>query len=227
MWPEEEFVARLKQVGTERYHSHHPFNKAMNAGQLSAHELRCWVANRFLYQTSIPMKDAAILSNCPVRDVRRMWVHRIIDHDGTAETGGGIDSWLRLGEALGIAHEEMLDYRHVVPAARFAVEAYVHFARNEPWPIAVASSLTELFAPDHMRDRVSSMEKLYPWIPSWGYDYFRARFTLAKVDSGEALAITIQYCDTPELQDQAVAALEFKCDVLWSLLDAVQGAATG
>jgi len=121
----------------------------------------------------------------------------------------------------------MWDYRHVLPGARFAIEAYVHFARSEPWPIAVASSLTELFAPDHMRERVASMEAHYPWIPSWGYDYFRARFTQARTDSGEALAITLNYCDTPELQDRAVEALEFKCDVLWSLLDAVQGAKVG
>jgi pyrroloquinoline-quinone synthase len=197
----------------------------MNEGRLSPLELRTWVINRFLYQTSIPMKDAAIISNCPIREVRRQWIHRITDHDGSAEGQGGIESWLRLGEAMGISRDEMLDHRSVVPAARFAVEAYVRFARTEPWPIAVASSLTELFAPDHMRDRVAKMERFYRWIPSWGYDYFRARFTQAGVDSGEALAITLQYCDTPELQDQAVAALEFKCDVLWCLLDAVQNAA--
>lgn len=224
MWSNEEFETRLRDVGNRRYHSYHPFNVAMNAGRLKPEELRAWVINRFLYQTSIPMKDAAIIANCPIRDIRRIWIHRILDHDGQTGGQGGIESWLRLGEAMGIAPEEMLDHRHVVPAARFAVEAYVHFARSEPWPIAVASSLTELFAPDHMRDRVSKMETHYPWIPTWGYDYFRARFTQARVDSGEALAITLQYCDTPEMQARAVAALEFKCDVLWSLLDAVQGA---
>ena len=227
LWPPDEFEARLRKVGEERYHSLHPFNVAMNDGRLSPEQLRAWVVNRFIYQTSIPIKDAAILSNCPVREVRRLWVRRILDHDGPPEGGGGIESWLRLAEAVGIDRGEMLDHQHVVPGARFAAEAYVNFCRSEPWPIAVASSLTEMFAPDHMRTRVAAMEKLYPWIPTWGYDYFRARFTLAANDSGEALDITLRYCDTPELQDRAVKALYFKCDVLWSLLDAVQGATLG
>ncbi len=224
LWSENEFVSRLRNVGTERYHSLHPFNIAMNEGRLTPDEIKRWVFNRFYYQTRIPMKDAAILSNCPLRDVRRAWMHRILDHDGTSDAGGGgMDAWLRLGSALEIEAEEMLDHRHVAPGARFAVDAYVQFAKSEPWPIAVASSLTELFAPMHMKIRVEGMEKHYSWIPVWGYDYFRGRITQAAVDSGEALLLTVKYCDTPELQRRAVAALEFKCDVLWCLLDAVQG----
>lgn len=224
LWTEAEFVERLKNVGKHRYHSFHPFNIAMHAGKLEKADLQNWIVNRFYYQTSIPQKDAAILANCPVREIRRTWIHRIQDHDGSAEGQGGIEAWLRFGEALGVPRDELIGHRHLAPAARFAVDAYVNFARTQPWPIAVASSLTEMFAPDHMKDRVLALQEHYPWIPEWGFDYFRKRIVQAKVDSGEALAITVRYCDTPELQQAAVEALDFKCDVLWSLLDAVQSA---
>jgi pyrroloquinoline-quinone synthase len=224
LWDAEEFERRLRQVGAKRYHSLHPFNIAMNNGRLTPDQLQCWVRNRFLYQTLIPRKDAAIISKCPIRDIRRQWVRRIIDHDGTPDGGGGIESWLRLGEALGVDRDELLEHRNTQPAAKFAVEAYLHFVQDEPWPIGIASSLTEMFAPDHMRDRVAGMEQHYPWIPSWGFDYFRERFTRAARDAGEALPITIQYCNTPELQDRAIYALQVKCDILWALLDAIQGA---
>ncbi len=220
----EELVAALRAVGTKRYHHLHPFHVKMNAGELSREQIRCWVANRWYYQRGIPLKDAAILSNCPSREVRRLWLHRITDHDGREGTEGGLEAWLQLGEAVGLPREELLDERHVAPAARFAVDAYVHFAREQPWPIAVASSLTELFAPDLMRERIAAFEKHYRWIRPEGLAYFRSRVPRAKGDSDEALELVVAHCRTRELQDAALSALSFKCDVLWALLDAIAGA---
>jgi pyrroloquinoline-quinone synthase len=248
-WDRETFIEKLRAIGVRAYHDKHPFHVAMNEGRLSPETIRGWVANRFYYQRNIPVKDAAILSNCPVREVRRVWVHRILDHDGvkpnavasavlngepatphalgTAQATaneGGIEAWLRLGEACGLSHTELLENRHLLPGVRFAVDAYVNFARTQPWPIAIASSLTELFAPDLMSTRLAAFEKFYSWIDASGLDYFRRRVTQAQRDSDEALAITLEYCNTPELQRQAVSALEFKCDVLWSMLDAIHHA---
>ena len=221
-WDREAFTAKLRQVGAQIYHDKHPFHAAMNAGELTPDAVRGWVANRFYYQQNIPIKDAAIVSNCPVREVRRLWLHRIVDHDGTCEGEGGIEKWLRLGEACGISRDELISGRRVVPAARFAVDAYVQFARTQPWPIAVASSLTELFAPDLMARRIEAFRRHYTWIAEEGLEYFMRRVEQAARDSGEALTIVLEYCQTLEMQEAAVAALEFKCDVLWSLLDAIQ-----
>ena len=243
LWDRKTFVEKLRGIGVRGYHDKHPFHLAMNEGRLSPEALRGWVANRFYYQRNIPIKDAAILANCPVREVRRAWIHRILDHDGVIPkameggapatpdvTGsraiappdeGGIEAWLRLGMACGLSRDELLDNRHLLPGVRFAVDAYVNFARSRPWPIAIASSLTELFAPDLMTARLVAFEKFYRWIDPRGLDYFRRRVTQARRDSDEALAITLEYCDTPELQRKAVRALEFKCDVLWSMLDAI------
>jgi pyrroloquinoline-quinone synthase len=140
---------------------------------------------------------------------------------------GGIEAWLRLGEACGLSRGDLLDNRHLLPGAQFAVDAYVNFARNRPWPIAIASSLTELFAPDLMTTRLEAFGKFYQWIEPRGLDYFRRRLTQARRDSDEALAITLEYCNTPQLQREAVHALEFKCDVLWSMLDAIHHAYDG
>jgi len=226
-WDRETFIEKLRAIGARAYHDKHPFHVAMNEGRLSPEALRGWVANRFHYQRNIPLKDAAILSNCPVREVRRVWMHRILDHDGSAENEGGIESWLSLGEACGLSRAELMEDRHLQPGVRFAVDAYVNFARTQPWPIAIASSLTELFAPDLMKTRLAAFEKFYPWIDAQGLDYFRRRTTQAQRDSDEALAITLEYCNTPELQREAVRALEFKCDVLWSILDAIHYAYAG
>src|SRR6478736_4920781 len=222
LWNREAFVEKLRAIGVRGYHDKHPFHVAMNEGRLSRDALRGWVANRFYYQQNIPVKDAAILSNCPLREVRRIWIHRILDHDGTGENEGGIEAWLRLAEACGLSRDELLDNRHLLPGVRFAVDAYVNFARSQPWPIAIASSLTELFAPDLMTTRLAAFEKFYQWINPRGLDYFRRRLTQARRDSDNALAITLEYCNTPELQREAVRALEFKCDVLWSMLDAIR-----
>ena len=224
LWDRETLVEKLREIGGCAYHDKHPFHVAMNEGRLSPEAVRDWVANRFYYQRRIPAKDAAILSNCPLPEVRRVWIHRIADHDGTAKNEGGIEAWLRLGEGCGLSREELLQDRHVQPGVRFAVDAYVSFARIQPWPIAIASSLTELFAPDLMAARLAAFEKFYPWINPCGLDYFRRRVTQARHDSNEALEITIEHCNTPELQREAVRALRFKCDVLWSMLDAIQHA---
>ncbi len=224
LWDRETFVEKLRAIGVRAYHDKHPFHVAMNEGQLSPEALRGWVANRFYYQRNIPIKDAAILANCPVREVRRAWIHRILDHDGVspraAESASSVDPWRRrmsawrdrcacagdsaryrkrrrdrsvagLGEACGISRDELLDNRHLLPGVRFAVDAYVNFARTQPWPIAIASSLTELFAPDLMTARLAAFEKFYSWIDARGLDYFRRRVTQARRDSDEALAVTL------------------------------------
>jgi pyrroloquinoline-quinone synthase len=220
------FLARLREAGGRGYHARHPFHIRMNRGELSPGEIRKWVANRFAYQQIIPRKDAAILANCPVREVRASWARRLADHDGTPDGGGrgGIESWLRLAEACGLDRRATLEGRHVVPGARFAAGAYLEFARTQPWPIAVASSLTEMFAPDLMRERLDAFRVHYPWIPPWGLEYFEARPALARRDSQEALDLTLTYCDTPAIRREAVRALAFKCDVLWALLDATEAA---
>ena len=217
------FVAALR-AQSRRYHHQHPFHRKMNEGGLSPHQIQGWVANRFYYQENIPRKDAAILANCPDRDVRRRWVLRILDHDGTAGEEGGIEAWLRLAEAVGLTREEVQDERHVVPGVRFAVDAYVNFARTRPWTEAVASSLTELFAPDLMADRLAAFERHYSWIDPAELAYFRARLAQAPRDSQHAMQVIIQRCQTPDEQAAAVAALAFKCDVLWSMLDAIERA---
>jgi pyrroloquinoline-quinone synthase len=196
----------------------------MNEGALSRRQIQGWVANRFYYQQNIPRKDAAILANCPDRVIRRRWVRRILDHDGAIGGEGGIEAWLRLGEAVGLTREEIEDERHVVPGVRFAVDAYVTFARTRPWVEAVASSLTELFAPDLMAERLAAFEGHYPWIDPQGLAYFRARLTQAPRDSAHALHVVTEHCRTPEEQARAVAALSFKCDVLWGILDAIDHA---
>lgn len=215
------FVERLRAVGAARYHDKHPFHVAMHEGVLTRDQIAGWVANRYYYQKNIPVKDAAILSNLPDRDKRRMWISRITDHDGTLERGGGgIDSWLALGRAVGLSDEEVTDEQHVQPGTRFAVDAYVTFARTQPWLTAVASSLTELFAPDLMARRIAVLAQWYPWIDERGLAYFRNRVTLAPRDADYALGWVVEAATTRDLQDACVRALEFKCDVLWAILDA-------
>jgi pyrroloquinoline-quinone synthase len=206
------------------YHDQHPFHVRMNAGRLSRRQIQGWVANRYYYQENIPRKDAAILANCPDLEVRRRWIRRIIDHDGTASGEGGIEAWLRLGEAVGLTCEEVADGRHLVPGVRFAVDAYVTFARTKPWVEAVASSLTELFAPDLMAERLAAFERHYTWIDPGGLAYFRARLHQAPRDSEHALEVVTRHCRSADDQARAVAALSFKCDVLWSVMDAIDRA---
>jgi pyrroloquinoline-quinone synthase len=216
-----EFVERLRGQGT-RYHNLHPFHVRMDAGALEREELQRWVANRFYYQRCIPLKDAAILSNCPEIEVRRAWISRIIDHDGTSEGTGGIESWLRLGEALGVGRDELESERRVLPAVRYAVDAYLNFARQRPWIEAVASSLTELFGPSAIRVRLAALEAHYPWIDPAGLQYFRDRLELAPRDAEYALGLVVERCLTEDEQDRAVAALKFKTEMLWAQLEAIE-----
>jgi pyrroloquinoline-quinone synthase len=222
----EGFIAALR-AQSQRYHSRHPFQVMMNEGRLSRRQIQGWVANRFYYQKNIPRKDAAILANCPAREVRRRWIRRILDQDGTADGEGGIEAWLRLGEAVGLTREEVWDERHVVPGVRFAVDAYITFARTRPWVEAVAASLTELFAPDLMAERLAAFERFYTWIEPAGLAYFRARLMQAPRDAEHALEVVTEHCRTADEQARAVAALAFKCDMLWSMLDAIAWAYAG
>ena len=194
----------------------------MDAGALSREELRRWVANRFYYQRCIPLKDAAILSNCPEIDVRREWISRIVDHDGTGPGTGGIESWLRLGEALGVTRDELESEARVLPAVRYAVDAYVNFARRRPWIAAVASSLTELFGPSAIKVRLAALERHYPWIDPAGLQYFRDRLVLAPRDADHALRLVVERCVERQQQQRAVAALRFKTEMLWAQLEAIE-----
>lgn len=221
LWTEPAFEAALR-VQQARYHHLHPFHKRMNEGVLTPTEIQRWVANRFYYQKSIPLKDAAILSNCPEVEVRRKWLQRIIDHDGQHAGEGGLAAWLKLGEAIGLSKAELLSERHVLPSVRYAVDAYVTFCRTQPWIVAIAASLTELFGPDAIRVRLAALEKHYEWIDPAGFDYFRMRLQQAPQDARYTLNLIIKHCKTRNDQEQALLALTFKCDLLWSQLDAIE-----
>src|SRR5436190_232499 len=221
-WSRDEFVRRLRNVLERRYHHLHPFNRRMHAGELSSDELQLWVANRFYYQINIPIKDALILANCPEPEVRRAWIQRIIDHDGRPGEEGGIEAWLRLGHAMGVSREDLLAQRRLLPGVRFAVDGYVSFCRPQPWLEAVAASLTELFAPLIVQERLAAMLSHYRWVDPDGLQYFKNRLSQAPRDAEHALALVTERLRTREQQERAVAALEFKCDVLWCLLAAVE-----
>lgn len=220
-WTSDDFTARLRAVGAEGYHDKHPFHVLMNEGRLSRDQIQGWVANRFYYQTQIPIKDAAILSNCPERDIRRVWIQRVLDHDGTGGDIGGIEKWLQLGAAVGLTREELQMHSRLLPGVRYAVDAYVNFCRVQPWIIAMISSLTELFAPDLMSRRIAAFEQYYPWVKEEGLRYFRGRLSQAPRDADFALSLALNRCRTRELQERAVASLKFKCELLWAMLDAM------
>jgi pyrroloquinoline-quinone synthase len=219
-WDRVEFERRLRDKGAG-YHIHHPFNVKMHNGELTPDQIRGWVANRFYYQISIPQKDGAILANCPDRETRRKWVLRILDHDGWEDNPGGIEAWTRLGVAVGMPREELLSLKHVVPGVRFAVDAYVNFARQAPWQEAVCSSLTEMFAPKIHKDRLQAWPQHYPWIEADGLQYFRSRIPLAQRDVEHGLQVTLDYFTSRPQQERALEILQFKLDVLWSMLDAI------
>lgn len=203
------------------YYVQHPFHRLMYEGRLSRRQFQGWVANRLAYQRVVPRKDAAILSNCPDPDVRREWIQRIIDHDGATPGTGGIELWIQLGVALGVPREEMEDERHVLPSVRLICESYVTFCRARPWQQAVASSLTELFAPKIHQERLESWPKYYPWIPSEALDYFKSRLVQAPRDVTHGLRIVKHWAVTPERQRMVFEALIFKLDMLWAMIDAI------
>ncbi|MFI1171343.1 pyrroloquinoline-quinone synthase PqqC [Streptomyces melanogenes] len=221
-WNEAELESRLRAVSDARYHDRHPFNVRMHKGDLRPDELRRWIVNRFHYQRHIPVKDAHILAKFDTPALRRAWLRRIQDHDGVRDGEGGIERWLRLGEAAGIDRERLTSGAEVLPGVRLAVDGYVNFCRLRPLLDAVAASLTELSAPGLMRTRIDAFEQHYPWIEADGLAYFRTRIEQGGRDGGEALALVKAWARTREQQERAVAALAFKCDVLWSLLDAVE-----
>ncbi len=222
----EEFSLRLRGIGG-KYHDRHRFHERMNAGSLSRQDLKTWAVNRYYYQRSIPLKDAAILSNCPDREVRREWIKRIVHHDGGEAGEGGIEAWLRLCHAVGATREEVESEGLVVPGVRFSVDAYLTLARTRPWIEAVASSLTELFAPVLMAKRIEAFEKHYRWVDEAGLAYFRERVTAAKVDAEYALPLVLDRARTRERQDGCIAALSTKADILWAQLDAIDLACSG
>lgn len=219
-----EFEARLRQIGAERYHDLHPFHDLLHGGGCTPDQVRAWVINRYYYQNSIPMKDAAFMSRVEDPALRRAWRSRIEDHDGTDANEGGIKRWLRLAEAVGLDPAYVASGKGILPATKFAVDAYVRFVREKTLLEAVASSLTELFAPKIHANRIEGLLKNYDFADDSSLSYFRKRLTEAPKDVAFGLTWVLDHADTAEKQDAAAAALEFKTDVLWSQLDALWGA---
>jgi pyrroloquinoline-quinone synthase len=220
----EAFVERLRREGASRYHSLHPFNVAMHAGRLDRAQLQRWVANRYYYQTRIPIKDALILAKSGDPAFRRAWARRVGDHDGSAQGGGddgGLAEWLQLARAVGLEPDDVRTLRLVLPGVRYACDSYVELVRERSLLEAVASSLTEHFAPDIMRTRVAAWEAHYPWVDQAALAYFRQRVPRATRDAEEALAFVVEHATTTASQDACVRALVDKCRILWALLDVV------
>ena len=218
--PASEFVAGFHAIGAQRYHHKHPFHLLMHEGKLTRGQLQAWALNRYYYQSQIPIKDAAILSRSEDSDFRRTWRKRVIDHDGDGTHPGGIEKWLRLVEATGLSRADALRGNGILPATRFAVQAYVDFVSTRTFLEAVASSLTELFSGKLIALRIDALRKYYPWL-SGGLDYFTGRLTQASEDADFALAWVVEHARTRQEQDAAHAALRAKCDFLWAQLDAL------
>jgi|ERR1700690_2554833 len=217
---EAEFVAGFHAIGAERYHHKHPFHLLMHDGKLSRGQLQAWALNRYYYQEHIPIKDAAILARSEDPAFRVVWRKRIHDHDGDGTKPGGIEKWLKLVEATGLSREQAICGDGILPATRFAVEAYVHLVSTRSQLEAVASSLTELFSQKLIALRMDRMRTHYPWLVP-GLDYFQGRLSQAPEDAEFALAYCIRHARTREQQDLAYAALRAKCDILWAQLDAL------
>ena len=216
----EELRARLQEVGRERYHHRHPFHLMMHEGKLGRGQLQAWALNRYYYQSRIPIKDSIILSRSEDRDFRVAWRKRIVDHDGDANTNGGIERWLKLGQATGLSREVIRNGEGVLPATRYAVDAYLDLVKNRSFLEAVASSLTELFSHDLIALRMDALRKHYAWL-SGALDYFTARLTQAPEDATFAFNWVAEHASTREQQDAAIGALRRKCDILWAQLDAL------
>jgi pyrroloquinoline-quinone synthase len=213
-------VAGLRAIGRERYHHRHPFHELMHAGKLTRGQLQAWALNRYAYQSRIPIKDAAILARSQDPDFRVAWRKRIVDHDGDGTHPGGIEKWLRLVEATGLTREQAIRGEGILPAVRYAVDAYVDFVRSHSHLEAVASSLTELFSKELITLRVDRLREHYPWL-SGGLGYFEGRLTQAPDDAHFALAWVVEHARTREEQELALGALRAKCDILWAMLDAI------
>jgi len=217
-----EFEARLRRIGAERYHDRHPFHKLLHSGGCTPDQVRAWVINRYYYQCSIPKKDAAFMSRCDDRAIRRAWRKRIEDHDGTDDHEGGIERWFKLAEAVGLDRDYVASCRGVLPATRFAVDAYVRFVRDMPLLDAVAASLTELFAPKIHAERIEGLLAHYDFANEVSMSYFKRRLTEAPEDVAFGLAYVLGHADPGEKQEAAAAALIFKTGLLWAQLDALR-----
>lgn len=217
----DELEAALRDIGAKRYHNLHPFHHLLHGGQCSKGQVQAWALNRYYYQASIPLKDASLIGRCDDRAVRREWRSRLVDHDGESENDGGIARWLRLTDGLGLDHADVVSTRLILPATRFAVEAYVRFVREKTLLEAIASSLTELFSPSIIGERVAGMLKGYDFVTRETLAYFEKRPPQANRDSAFALDYVRRHATTPETQRAVLDALLFKCDVLWSMLDAL------
>jgi len=219
-----DFEAALRTIGEERYHHRHPFNQRMHEGKLSRRALGSWVANRYYYQTRIPIKDGMILTKSDEVAFRREWVQRIHDHEGEHSRKGGLELWLRLAEAVGLDREPVEAFEHVLPGVRRACDSYVDFVNGHDLLESVAASLTELFAGFIMQTRIAAFEKHYDWVQPGGLDYFKSRTVKAPRDARYGLAFVTQHAETRDDQERCLAALRRKCEILWSLLDAVDRA---
>jgi coenzyme PQQ biosynthesis protein C len=213
--------AQLRQIGAERYHNLHPFHRMLHGGQCDKGQVQAWALNRYYYQAMIPLKDASLIGRCDDPEVRREWRHRLNDHDGEGEGDGGIARWLRLTDGLGLDRDYVVSRRGLLPATRFAVEAYVHFVRERTLLEAIASSLTELFSPMIISERVAGMLANYDFVTRETLAYFDKRPPQALRDSDFALDYVKRHATTPERQQAVLRALEFKCEVLWTMLDAL------
>ena len=211
----------LQAIGEERYHNLHPFHRKLHGGELSRGQVQAWALNRFYYQSRIPAKDATLLARLPTADLRRAWRSRLLDHDGNAPGEGGVARWLKLAEGVGLGRAYVESTDGILPGTRFAVDAYVAFVRDRSVLEAVASSLTEMFSPTIIAERVSGMLASYPWVTRDTLAYFTPRLTQAPKDVDFALAYVDEHAASRALQEQVLAALRFKCDVLWSQLDAL------
>jgi pyrroloquinoline-quinone synthase len=216
-----EFEARLRTVGAERYHNLHPFHRALHDGKLNKPQVQAWALNRYIYQSRIPIKDAIIVSRLATPELRATWRVRIEDHDGSGGTDGGIARWLKLTDGLGLDRAMVVSERAALPATIFAADAYVHFVREKSVLEAVASSLTELFAPKIIAERVEGMLAGYDFVSRETLAYFGARMTQAPRDADFALRYCVETAQTRADQDLCIAALVFKCNVLWAMLDAL------
>ncbi len=219
-----EFEAAIRAVGAERYHDKHPFHKMLHGGQLNKGQVQAWALNRYCYQEAVPRKDAAFISRVHDRELRREWIHRIHDHDGLGEEAGGIERWLILTDGLGLSRDYVVSRRGALPGTKFAVEAYVRFVVEQPLAAAAASSLSELFAPSIHRERIAGMLENYDFIDDTVMAYFKRRLSQAPRDSEFALEFVKTNARTRAEQDACVAAVQFKCNVLWAQLDALNHA---
>jgi pyrroloquinoline-quinone synthase len=219
-----ELDSAIRAVGAERYHDRHPFHRLLHGGKLNKGQVQAWALNRYCYQSAVPRKDAALIARAHDRELRRHWVQRLLDHDGNRDEAGGIERWLVLTDALGLDRDYVVSREGALPATKFAVEAYVNFVRERTLLEAVASSLTELFAPSIHRERITGMLESYDFIGEPAMQYFRRRLEQADRDADFALDYVKRHARSPQEQAAAVDAVRFKCNVLWAQLDALHHA---